>query len=191
MRSAHTLDDLLGLLWEHGSAWYGQERVSQIQHALQCAWLAEQAGAGDALITAALFHDIAHLTHHLGEDCALRGVDDRHEHAGAQILTRWFAPEVTAPVALHVDAKRYLCAMEPEYAEGLSAASLTSLQLQGGIFDPEEAHFFIRIAHAEDAVRLRRWDDAAKDPAAQTPDLAHFAAIARRIAIASDPVSAA
>lgn len=191
MRIATTIEDLLGLLWDHGSAWYGQERVSQIQHALQCAWLAEQAAAGDSLITAALFHDIAHLTHHLGEDCAARGIDDRHEHAGAQILAHWFPPAVTAPVALHVDAKRYLCAVELEYAAGLSAASMTSLQLQGGIFAPEEAHFFIRLAHAEDAVRLRRWDDAAKDPAAQTPDLAHFAAIARRVAIPADKLSVA
>jgi [1-hydroxy-2-(trimethylamino)ethyl]phosphonate dioxygenase len=178
-----SLDDLINCMRETGLAWYGQERVTQLQHACQCAYLAEQDGAGDALISAALLHDIAHLTHTLGEDCAENGIDDHHERAGANLLSRWFPKAVTEPVRLHVAAKRYLCTAEPEYFASLSLASRTSLQLQGGRFQTKEAVEFARQPGAADAVRLRRWDDLAKDPEAQVPDLEYFTHVLRRAAL--------
>jgi gamma-butyrobetaine dioxygenase len=73
-----------------------------------------------------------------------------------------------------VAAKQYLCHADRDYFDQLSPASVTSLKVQGGIFDAEAAAAFIAQPYAEQAVRLRRWDDGAKDPEAKTPDLAHF-----------------
>ena len=158
----------------HGNDEYGRDRVRQIEHALQCATLAEGEGASPALITAALLHDIGHLIHDLGDSPAARGIDDRHELLGRKWLSRWFGEPVTEPVRLHVNAKRYLTATDPGYFATLSPGSVRSLELQGGPFTAELASSFISLPHAEDAVRLRRWDEGAKIPGKLTPDLAHF-----------------
>jgi [1-hydroxy-2-(trimethylamino)ethyl]phosphonate dioxygenase len=162
------------LLETQGRAQYGMEAVSQLQHALQCARLAEQAGAGEALILAALFHDIGHLTDPEFEAAAARGEDRWHENLGARYLETLFPPEVTEPVRLHVPAKRYLCATDRGYFATLSPASVNSLALQGGPFNEQEAEAFIAQPLAEAAVQVRRWDDLAKDPSTKTPDLHHF-----------------
>ncbi len=174
------LDWFFDLLSEKGFARYGGEQVSQLQHALQCALLAEQAGAEDRLITAALFHDIGHLTTD-DEGLAEAGRDARHEVAGANALSRVFSPEVTDPIRYHVDAKRYLCATDGTYQARLSAASRTSLQVQGDAMTAEEARRFESKASFEEAVQLRRWDDDAKWPDATTPDLQHFRPAAERL----------
>jgi|SRR5579863_2777465 len=158
----------------HGSDDYGSDRVRQLEHALQCATLAEEEGAAPELITAALLHDVGHLVHDLGAAPAARGIDDRHEELGRAWLERWFGPAVTEPVRLHVDAKRYLTATDAGYFATLSFGSVRSLELQGGPFTPEMAEGFIGRPHATDAVRLRRWDEGAKVPGKVTPDLAHF-----------------
>jgi len=158
----------------HGGNDYGGERVRQLEHALQCAALAEAEGAEATLITAALLHDIGHLIHDLGDSPAARGIDDRHELRGREWLARWFGEAVTEPVRLHVNAKRYLTATNPGYFGTLSAGSVRSLELQGGPFSPELAVGFISLPFAQEAVRLRRWDEAAKVPGKPTPDLAHF-----------------
>jgi phosphonate degradation associated HDIG domain protein len=158
----------------HGGNDYGDERVRQLEHALQCATLAEEAGAAAPLIAAALLHDIGHLIHDLGDSPAARGIDDRHELLGRKWLAHWFGEEVTEPVRLHVNAKRYLTAVDPGYFATLSPGSVRSLELQGGPFTPQLATGFIGLPFAEDAVRLRRWDEGAKVPGKATPDLAHF-----------------
>lgn len=168
------IDDIIDLLTERGGRQYGGEPVSEFEHALQCATAAEEAGAPSALIVASLLHDIGHLVHDLGPLPAERGVDDRHERQGEAWLARWFGPEVTAPVRLHVDAKRYLCTAEPGYFSALSRASVRSLELQGGPFTAEAARAFIAQPRAEDAVRLRRWDETAKIRGKETPPLEHF-----------------
>jgi phosphonate degradation associated HDIG domain protein len=180
------LDDIFRLLEERGGARYGGEGVTQLHHALQCAALAERSGAADALVVAALLHDIGHLTAD-DEGLAAKGEDARHEAAGALALAALFGPEVAEPVRLHVDAKRYLCAVNPRYYERLSAASVTSLTVQGGVFSTAEADAFGRSPHARAATQLRSWDDAAKDPVATTPDLAHYRAIAERLRATPPP----
>src|SRR5215471_663892 len=127
----------------HGGDDYGGERVRQLEHALQCAALAEAEGAAPALITAALLHDIGHLIHDLGNGPAARGIDDRHERLGGDYLARWFGDAVTLPVRLHVPAKRYLTATDPGYFATLSPGSVRSLELQGGPFSPAETAGFI------------------------------------------------
>jgi len=168
------LDELFETIERHGAERYGMEAVSQAEHALQCAARAEDAGAPPALITAALFHDIGHLIDNRFEEAVARGLDRRHEEIGAAFLARWFGPAVTEPVRLHVEAKRYLCGAEPEYVDALSPASVRTLALQGGPLDEAARGGFLERPHAREAVAVRRWDEAAKDPAACTPPLAHF-----------------
>lgn len=156
-----------------GHAGYG-EGISQREHALQAAWLAEKEGASPALVAAALLHDVGHLLHGLGEDIAEKGVDGRHEAVGAAFLLRHFGEDVVGPVALHVDAKRYLVAVEPGYAERLSDASVLSLKLQGGPMSKAETDRFAAKRFAKDALRLRRWDEEAKLVGYATPEPSHF-----------------
>jgi phosphonate degradation associated HDIG domain protein len=163
------------LLEERGGAAYLGEPVTQKEHALQCAWLADQEGAEDALVIAALLHDVGHLLHGLGENVADEGTDARHEAAGEQWLARFFGPRVTEPVKLHVTAKRYLCAIDPVYAATLSQASKQSLALQGGPLTADGIAEFADLRYAQDAIRLRRWDDRAKTPGLVTPELTHYA----------------
>jgi phosphonate degradation associated HDIG domain protein len=155
-------DVLIALFARHGSDAYFGEKVTQAEHALQSAALAEAEQASPALIVAALLHDVGHLIHTGGEDIAERGIDARHEAIGAAYLARHFGATVVEPVRLHVPAKRYLCAIDKTYWRDLSPASKRSLDLQGGIFSPDEAEEFAGLPQAQDAVRLRRWDDQAK-----------------------------
>ena len=172
--AGEVVDYLLGLFRDRGDGAYFGEPVSQTEHALQAAWSAEQAGASAALVAAALLHDVGHLLHDLSEHCADDGIDARHEELGADWLRRYFPPEVTEPIHLHVAAKRYLCVSEPGYLGRLSETSLQSLALQGGPFTSDEAREFAAGPHARAALELRRWDEAAKIPGLKTPDLEHF-----------------
>jgi [1-hydroxy-2-(trimethylamino)ethyl]phosphonate dioxygenase len=157
-----------------GHRLYGLSAINQRAHALQAAWLAEQAGRDAALITACLLHDIGHMVHDLGEDPAKRGIDDKHEELGHAWLTKWFGPEVSEPVRLHVAAKRYLCAAEPDYFSKLSPDSVRSLALQGGPMSEAELAEYRANPHAEAATSLRRFDEAAKVKGLETPQVAHF-----------------
>ena len=170
------VDEIFELFAKRGSEEYFGEAVSQREHALQAAALAEAEGAPDTLIVAALLHDIGHLVHGKGENIADQGIDGRHEIAGEAWLSAAFGPEVTEPVKLHVAAKRYLCATRAGYQELLSPASILSLELQGGPHTPEEVAAFESNPHYEAAVRLRHWDDEAKIVDLEVPDLEHYRA---------------
>lgn len=186
-----TLNDIETLLQTHGHAQYSGEPVTQLQHALQAAALAEGEGADDELVTAALLHDLGHLVHARGDVQAdepgdtptLRGIDDLHQFIAIPFLRGLFPDRVLGAIQGHVDAKRYLCATRPGYLEALSADSQRSLQLQGGVFDAAQAQAFIASPGAEEAVRLRLWDDVAKAADGVTPPLEHFIARARRCAL--------
>lgn len=166
--------ELIQLFKEHGHSEYGGEAVTQVEHALQTATLAREAGAPGTLVAAALLHDVGHLLHELPDDAPNCGIDDMHEELAAHYLEKYFVPAVAEPVRLHVAAKRYLCATEPGYLEKLSAPSLLSLQLQGGPMSTDEAAAFAANPFAPDAVQLRRWDDEAKDPTKTTPPINDF-----------------
>jgi phosphonate degradation associated HDIG domain protein len=174
---------ILQLFQEKGGRAYEGEGVSQLEHALQSAQLAERAGARPELVCAALLHDLGHLLNDRGETPTLRGVDDLHQYAALPFLRRLFPEAALGPIGLHVDAKRYLCATRPGYREALSADSQRSLQLQGGVYSAAEAERFMRQPHAAEAVAVRLWDDAAKVAGAATPDLAHFEATLRAVAL--------
>jgi phosphonate degradation associated HDIG domain protein len=180
---ALNLDDIEKLFEQRGGEQYTGEPVTQLQHALQSAYLGEQEGASDELVTAAFLHDLGHMLHDLGETPSMQGVDDVHQYRVVPFLRGLFSGTVIDAIQRHVDAKRYLCATRPEYHDALSEDSKRSLKLQGGIFSAEEAAHFMAEPGAPDAVRLRLWDDLAKQPTLQTPPLSHYMQIARRCAL--------
>ena len=182
------IDDIEALFLQRRQAQYSGEPVTQLQHAKQAAALAEAEGADDELVTAALLHDLGHLVqnqHGSPTDTpTLHGIDDLHQFIALPFLRGLFSDRVLGAVQGHVDAKRYLCASRPGYLQALSADSQRSLVLQGGVFDVAQAAAFIAKPGAEEAVRLRLWDDQAKSATMATPPLAHFIARARRCALA-------
>jgi gamma-butyrobetaine dioxygenase len=173
------VDQIVAVFDQRGGEAYLGERVSMRDHMLQAATTAEQSGASDEVVVAALLHDIGHLVNDIAyaqrdDPGELERVDFVHEEAGAHWLRAGFGPAVTEPVRLHVAAKRYLCAVEPAYFAALSPASVHTLALQGGPMNADEAAAFAADPHADAAVALRRYDDAGKREGDRTPDLAHF-----------------
>jgi len=174
MTRAEFMEKIASLFATRGGRMYGGEAVTQREHALQGALLAERSGATSADIAAVLLHDIGHLLHALGDDCADHGIDDRHEELGLRFLAKHLPPEVTEPVRLHVQAKRYLCAADPGYFGTLSPPSVLSLKLQGGPMTPAEVAAFEANPHHRAAVALRKRDDEAKVPNLPTPPFDHY-----------------
>lgn len=175
------LDYLFGLFDRLGSDGYYGEAISQTEHALQTALAAERGGAEDATVAAGLLHDIGHLLDNKGEEGRLQEVDRYHEQIGARWLARFFPPAVTEPIRLHVDAKRYLCATEPDYQQNLSGASTQSLALQGGVMSDLEAEVFAANPFAASAIALRSWDDQAKQVGVTLPDLTTYRPLLRSL----------
>ena len=179
---ALSLAGISALYAAKGGRMYSGEPVTQLEHALQSASRAERAGASAALVAASLLHDVGHMVNDRGETPTEKGIDDLHQYHALAALRGAFGDDVLEPIRWHVDAKRYLCRERPEYYAGLSADSKRSLVLQGGVFSPEEARAFAARPWAQDAVRLRLWDDQAKVAGERTPDWAHFEAILGRVA---------
>jgi gamma-butyrobetaine dioxygenase len=166
-----------------GMAYLGED-VTMIQHQLQAGALA--AGCGEGLVVAALLHDIGHVIgrEQGGTDASEALVDERdahHDVSGARWLSRWFGPAVTEPVRLHVAAKRFLVATEPDYAAKLSSASVHTLRLQGGPMSPQEVREFQAFPYASVAVALRRLDEAAKDASWVAPGLGAYRDVLRGV----------
>jgi gamma-butyrobetaine dioxygenase len=171
-----------------GVAYLGED-VTMVQHQLQAGARALEAGMPDALVVAALLHDVGHLVGQIaGEQDASTALaadaDARHDASGARWLGQWFGPVVTEPVRLHVAAKRYLVATEAGYGDRLSAASVHTLRLQGGPMDPGEMRAFEALEHSRSAVALRRFDELAKDAEADAPALSTHRDLIRRVLLA-------
>ncbi len=186
---ALTLDDIERLFAERGGEQYAGEPVTQLEHALQSALLAESEGADDELVIAALLHDLGHLLHELGASPTLQGLDDVHQYRALPFLRGLFGDAVLDPIKLHVDAKRFLCATRPGYFADLSDDSKRSLGLQGGIFNEGQAEAFMTQPGARQAVRLRVWDDLAKAAGLATPPLSHYLERARHCTRSITPLS--
>ena len=179
--TAVVLDKLREMVSHKGGDLYGGEAVTQLQHALQAAHLAECDGKAPHVIAAALLHDVGHLFEPDFDSALATTEDHRHETLGCAFLRRFFGPDVTEPVRLHVAAKRYLCAKRPGYFATLSPASVHSLELQGGPMTAEDVRAFEAEPHYRDAVDVRLYDDLAKAPDATTPDLEHFLAVVGKL----------
>jgi [1-hydroxy-2-(trimethylamino)ethyl]phosphonate dioxygenase len=164
-----------------GAESYLGEPVTMAQHMLQGAWLAEQEGASDELVAAALLHDIGHYTSEFGTYSPEDTHDKHHDDAGAEVLAPFFPPVVTECVRLHVAAKRYLCATDPTYFAKLSPASVHTLSLQGGPMSPEEVAEFQRNPFHREAVRVRIWDEGGKVPDMKTRAFRDYEPLLQRV----------
>ena len=164
-----SIDSILSMYSTWGNETYDED-ITQLAHALQCAALAHHEGSSEELIAAALLHDIGHLfeiERNNGPDYA---TNLRHELTGSDYLSELFPPAVTAPIAMHVEAKRYLAANEAGYFDGLSRGSQRSLDVQGGPFTAAESARFMGLEGSADALKLRRWDDFGKVIDLDVPD---------------------
>ena len=160
----------------YGDEQYG-EAITQKQHMLQCAYLAEQQGVADALVVAALLHDVGHFIGPQNADLIASGTpeaDFHHEILGARYLRQFFGSEVTTPIQLHVAAKRYLCAIDAGYMAGLSDASQHSLGLQGGPMSGDQVQKIQKSEYFDQALKVRNFDDHGKVVGLDIPDLAHY-----------------
>ncbi len=170
-------DEIFALFDKRGCEAYFGESVSMTEHALQAAQAAQLEGASAALVVAALLHDIGHLVEDVPDDIADWTADARHEEVGGRWLATRFASEIHQPVRLHVPAKRYLCAVDPAYFARLSPASVRTLELQGGPMSASEIAAFRTQPFSAEAVRIRRWDDAGKQPGLATRALSEYRAL--------------
>ena len=174
---ATTADHVLDLLSSAGQAEYHGEQVSQLEHALQAAHLAAEDDGDEQEIIAALLHDIGHIWPVEGRQVTSVGVVE-HDEVGADALRDLgFSDDVADIVSGHVAAKRYLVATDEDYAAKLSDVSVESLRLQGGPMSAEEIQDFTRSPNWRSMVRVRTWDDRAKTPGAEVPDLESYRAM--------------
>ncbi len=184
MTTMSPTEEVLALFSSRGHEHHG-EVIDQQSHALQSAVLAQAAGADDALVVATLLHDIGHLVvaadHGPRSDRSID--DDHHEAVGARWVAPRFGPIVARSIALHVQAKRYRCTVDPSYFDTLSPASIETLHAQGGLLDTAAVARFEAHQGCADALALRGWDEAAKDPHVTTVGLEEFRALLERVAI--------
>lgn len=181
MRQLSSVDEVFALLESGGGEAYFGEPVSVLEHSLQAAWFVQRKGGDDALIAAALLHDLGHLLHGEGEDAVEHGLDTQHEELGVEALGDHLPASVLDPIRLHVAAKRYLCFAETRYLAQLSPASLQSLALQGGPMTAVEAEAFLALPHARESLMVRRADDAAKVQELQVPQLITYFPLVRNL----------
>jgi gamma-butyrobetaine dioxygenase len=166
---ARSIDDVLALFASPLlDASYGEDLPIR-DHMLQCAALAQTEGAGDALVAAALLHDLGWV------------LDAPHEETGALWIEPLLGPAVAQPIRLHVTAKRYLVATTPGYLERLSAMSRTTLEQQGGPLEPEACRAFESDPAFHAALRLRGWDDCGKCVASRVIGIDGYASMLEKL----------
>lgn len=170
--------EIFDLFDRFGHDQYGEE-VTQLEHMVQSAQLAEKEGFDEEVILAAFLHDIGHLyvTSLEGPETELTdefGAAD-HDSMGAEYLLKMgFSKKIATLVGGHVIAKRYLTLRRPGYFEELSDASKHTLLLQGGIMTDKEADAFEDEDLFDLMINMRRWDDQAKVPGMRMPDITYL-----------------
>ena len=175
------VDHIEDVFKRRGAESYLGEQVTMAQHMLQTAQCAEQAGADNSQIVAALLHDIGHYKNEIPETSLAKGVDNFHEEAGANFLEDYFPLSVVEPIRQHVAAKRYLCATRPSYFYKLSEASVHSLNLQGGPMCEDEVREFEKNPYLKDILKVRYLDEAGKSEHMSIPSFSYFAPMVQRI----------
>lgn len=181
MKTEQVVAEVFGLYEQHGAADYIGEPVSQIEHMSQAAQLAMAEGFDDEVVLAAFFHDIGHICGQGGENMGGYGVVS-HERLGADYLRRaGFSERLAKLVEYHVQAKRYLTFSQPDYYDRLSEASRRTLGYQGGVMTADEARAFEQDPLCAVSLRMRHWDEQAKDMHVPVLDLEVLKAKARQL----------
>ena len=173
--TSENIVDLIEDIFERrGAESYLGEEVTMAQHMLQAAHCAEEAGADNSQIVAALLHDIGHYKNEIPESSLAKGVNNFHEEAGANFLEEYFPASVVEPIRQHVAAKRYLCVVKADYFERLSEASVHTLNLQGGPMNEKEIKEFENNDYLDHCINLRYWDEEGKDPDREHPSFSYY-----------------
>lgn len=165
------VDEVFSLYEKWGAEDYIGELVSQLEHMAQAAQLAQAEGYDDEVILAAFFHDIGHLAEHLMPVEKMEGVGvmDHEKIAADYLREKGFSEKICLLVQSHVQAKRYLTYKYTDYFEKLSPASRITLKHQGGVMNGEEAIEFEKDELHQLYIKLREWDDKAKEEGKPLP----------------------
>ncbi len=165
MQAATSIKEIFDLYEKYGNADYVGEPISQIEHMSQSAQLAIDGGYDDEVILAAFFHDIGHICVNRNKENDMGGFGTKsHEKIGADFLReKGFSEKVALLVENHVQAKRYLTFKHPEYFQNLSPASRKTLEFQGGVMTEEEALSFEKDPLFDLSIKMRHWDEQAKE----------------------------
>ncbi|MEM7293867.1 MAG: HD domain-containing protein [Pseudomonadota bacterium] len=177
------VDDLIHFMVTAGVTHYDGE-VTQLEHALQTAFLADRAQDSDHAVAAALLHDVGHLlqNEHTGSHNFLE-TDCQHEVIGAQWLSMMFPSTVTDPIADHVMAKRYLCSIRSDYWNRLSESSQRSFELQGGGLSLDRQKQFEALPHFSDTITLRWRDESAKKANRSVPQIENYRSLLESLVV--------
>jgi phosphonate degradation associated HDIG domain protein len=169
-------DEIMNFYEHHGGAEYAGEKLTQLEHMVQAAQLAEEQGYDEEVILAAFLHDIGHICEDGHGDNEMDGFGIKnHEEIGADFLkNKGFSKKVVRLVESHVQAKRYLTFKYPEYYQQLSDASRKTLEYQGGRMEKEEANAFEQYPLFSLIIQMRKWDEEAKIEHKPLPDLTHY-----------------
>ena len=177
-------NEIMDLYAGYGGNEYAGEKVTQLEHMVQAAQLAEEQGFDEEVILAAFLHDIGHISEAAKGDeseemSASRRMDGfgikDHEELGAEFLKgKGFSKKIVRLVESHVEAKRYLTATDPAYYAELSEASKKTLEYQGGPMTQEEAEAFKQYPLFPLIIQMRKWDELAKIEHKPLPDLEHY-----------------
>lgn len=168
--------EIIDLYRHHGGSEYAGEKVTQLEHMVQAAQLAEMQGYDEEVVLAAFLHDIGHICETAQGDNELGGYGIKdHEEAGAEFLRRnGFSERLVTLVQSHVEAKRYLTYKYPGYYGQLSEASKKTLEYQGGRMSETEARDYEKQPLFDLIIQMRRWDDDAKLLDRPVPDLEKY-----------------
>ena len=148
--------------YSNNKSLYIGEKVTMSEHMIQTAMLAEKTNCSSNLVCSSLLHDYGHFILENPDDLVAKDKDGRHEDVGYEFLEKYFLEDVLGPIKYHVKAKKYLV-REKKYYELLSEASKASLKLQGGVMSNEEAKKFETNKFFENSIKLRKFDEIAKE----------------------------